>query len=237
MDPIKQFTLKTLMSLSVGPVSLDITNGVVFMIVACLTPLGLGWIGLRRGGVTPQNYQALCEWPLIFIKDMLNDAKVDIKYLSFIVSIFLFILMGNVLGMMPYAFTFTSHIMATFALAMGIFVLMTVWGIMFHGAKFFTLFCPQGVPKALLVLLIPVEIISYLSRPVSLSIRLFANIMAGHTMMKVFAGFSVMMGVWGVAPLVINITLVGFEMMVAFLQAYVFSVLSCLYLKDIIDLH
>jgi len=145
--------------------------------------------------------------------------------------------MGNLLGMLPYAFTFTSQVIVTFGLAMGVFCVVTIAGIVKHKGKFFSLFFPKGAPFMLAPILIPIELLSYLSRPISLSIRLFANMMAGHTMLKVFAGFTVALGFLGVAPLAINVALTAFECLVAVLQAYVFTILTCLYLHDALYLH
>ena len=145
--------------------------------------------------------------------------------------------MGNLLGMIPFSYTFTSQIIVTFAMAMTIFIGVTVIGLVRHGFHFFSLFVPPGMPVVLAPLLVPIEIISYFVRPVSLSVRLFANMMAGHTMMKVFAGFTAALGIFGVAPVALLVALTGFEIMVAVLQAYVFTVLTCLYLNDAIHLH
>ena len=156
----------------------------------------------------------------------------------------MFILFGNLLGMIPYSYTFTSQIAVTFTLAAIIFVGVTIVAILKHGFKFFTYFFPSGVPIGLAPLLIPIEIISYFIRPISLSVRLFANMLAGHTMMKVFAGLIIMMGSAGgvlkagaVLPLLAVIGLTGLEFLVAALQAYVFSILTCMYLHDAIHLH
>jgi F-type H+-transporting ATPase subunit a len=147
--------------------------------------------------------------------------------------------------MIPYSLTFTSHIVVTFTLAATVFVFVTILALIKHGFHFFSFFMPHGAPVALAPILIPIEVISYLMRPVSLSIRLFANMMAGHTMLKVFAGFTIMMisglgaagFLVGLLPLAINVALTGFEFLVAFLQAYVFSILTCLYIRDALELH
>jgi len=166
------------------------------------------------------------------------------KYFPFIFSLFMFILFGNLLGMIPYSYTFTSQIIVTITLALIIFIGVTLIALIKHKLKFFTFFFPSGVPIALAPLLIPIEIISYLMRPVSLSVRLFANMLAGHTMMKVFAGLIIMMtsasGVLkagAVLPLLAVIGLTGLEFLVAALQAYVFSILTCMYLHDALHLH
>ena len=160
------------------------------------------------------------------------------KYFPFILTLFIFILFCNVLGLVPYAFTPTSHIVVTFAMAAVVFIGVTIIGFIRHGAHFLSLFVPKGVPWPLLILLVPIEIISYFIRPFSLSIRLFANMLAGHTMLKVFGGFVVMLGIiGGWAPLAFIVVFTGLELLIAFLQAYVFAILTCLYLNDAIHLH
>ena len=159
------------------------------------------------------------------------------KFFPLIFTLFTFLLFGNMLGMLPYSFTFTSHIIVTFVLAMFVFLLVTLLGIFIHGFKFFGLFIPKGVPMIMLPLMIQIEIISYLSRPISLSVRLFANMMAGHTMLKIFAGFIVPLGIFGIAPLMVDVALTALEVLIAFLQAYVFTILTCLYLNESINLH
>jgi F-type H+-transporting ATPase subunit a len=158
-------------------------------------------------------------------------------YFPFIFALFMFILLGNLLGMIPYSYTFTSQIIVTFAMAMAVFLGVTVIALVKHGLHFFTYFFPSGAPLYMAPLLIPIEILSYLSRPVSLSVRLFANMMAGHTMMKVFGGFVVALGVFGIAPMAVLVALTGFEILVAVLQAYVFTILTCIYLRDALHLH
>jgi F-type H+-transporting ATPase subunit a len=166
------------------------------------------------------------------------------RFFPFIFTLFFFVLLGNLLGLLPFSFTYTSHIAVTFALALLVIVLVTVVSLRIHGLHFFTYFFPAGAPKLLAPLIIPVEIISYLSRPVSLSIRLFANMVAGHVMFEVFATFTVMLAGLGalgtigaIGPLVLNVLLMGFELLVAFLQAYVFAILTCIYLHDAVHLH
>tara|TARA_B100000287_G_scaffold130027_1_gene122084 strand:- start:3316 stop:3846 length:531 start_codon:yes stop_codon:yes gene_type:complete len=172
-----------------------------------------------------------------------NIGKEGMKYLSFIFSLFMFILLGNLLGMLPYSFTWTSHIIVTFAISFFIFILVTFIAIAKHGLiKFLGFFAPSGVPKAMLILLVPIEVISYLSRPVSLSVRLFANMMAGHTLLKVIGGFVFVLGansfiVGGALPVAFLVALTGLEIVIAFLQAYVFAILTCLYINDAIHLH
>ena len=149
----------------------------------------------------------------------------------------MFVLIGNMLGMVPYSFTFTSHIIVTFALAAFVFICVTVLGFVKHGFHYFALLAPQGLPFYMLPILIPIELISYLSRPISLSVRLFANMLAGHTLLKVFAGFVLPLGLAGILPLAFIVALTGLEILIAFLQAYVFAILTCLYINDAIHLH
>jgi F-type H+-transporting ATPase subunit a len=154
-----------------------------------------------------------------------------------VLSIFLFILFGNFLGLIPYSFTFTGQIVVTFALSIFVFLFATAVGFIRHGVHFFSFFFPPGAPLFMAPVLIPIEVISYMSRPISLSIRLFANMMAGHTMMAVFAGFTITLGVFGFFPVLINVAMFGLEVIVCALQAYVFAILTCLYLRDAVHLH
>jgi F-type H+-transporting ATPase subunit a len=203
--------------------------------------------GTARRAIVPGRVQALAETAYDFVHDLVvgQVGEEGAKYFPFVFSLFMFILVGNLLGMLPYAFTFTSHIAVTFALAMLVFLVVTVIALSIHGTHFFSYFFPEGAPKLLAPLIIPIEIISYLSRPVSLAVRLFANMVAGHVMLKVFATFVVMIGgaagifgIFGAAlPLAVNVALIGFELLVAFLQAYVFAILTCIYLHDAVHLH
>ena len=149
----------------------------------------------------------------------------------------MFVLLGSMVAMIPYSFTFTSHIIVTFALATIVFIGVTILGFVKHRLHFFSFFVIPGLPWYMLPLLIPIEIISYLSRPISLSVRLFANMLAGHTLLKVFASFVVALGIAGILPLAFVVALTGLEILIAFLQAYVFAILTCLYINDALHLH
>ncbi len=228
----------------VGRYDLSFSNASLFMLLAALLVSLMMTVAVKRGSLVPTRMQSLAELVYEFIANMVRDnAGHDARrFTPLVFSLFMFILLGNLLGMIPYTFTFTSHIIVTFALALTVFILVTVLGFALHGLHFFSLFVPQGVPKVLLPLMVLIEVISYLTRPISLSVRLFANMMAGHTMMAVFAGFAVSLGVglgWltSLAPLLLVIALTGFEILVAVLQAYVFAILTCLYLRDAIELH
>jgi F-type H+-transporting ATPase subunit a len=242
--PLEQFSIEPLIPLHVGRYDLSFSNSALFMLLAALLITVMMTMGVKRGALVPARLQSMAELIYEFIANMVRDnAGHDARrFTPLVFTLFTFILLGNLLGMIPYTFTFTSHIIVTFALALTVFTLVTVLGIALHGVHFFSLFVPQGVPKVLLPLMVVIEVISYLTRPISLSVRLFANMMAGHTMMAVFAGFAVSLGVglgWftSLAPLLLVIVLTGFEILVAVLQAYVFAILTCLYLRDAIDLH
>ena len=196
-------------------------------------------VGMRRASLIPGRWQSIVELTYIFIANLVRETigPDGRPYFPFIFSLFLFVLFGNLFGMLPYSFTFTSHIIVTFSLAMVVFLGVTVIALAKHKLHFFSFFMPPGVPLYMAPLLIPIEIISYLSRPISLSVRLFANMLAGHTLMKVFAGFIVSLGVFGVAPWLFVVALTGLEIVIAFLQAFVFAILTCLYLNDALHLH
>jgi|TARA_B100000497_G_C7625286_1_gene375770 F-type H+-transporting ATPase subunit a len=238
-SPVEQFKLKSLVPLELGGVDLSFTTSSLWMTVTVAAVTAFLTLSMRGGRLVPGRWQSMAEMSYEFIANMIreNVGAEGRKYFPFIFTLFMFILVGNLVGMIPFAYTFTSQIIVTFVMAATIFVGVTVIGLIRHGLHFFSLFVPSGTPLILAPLLIPIEIISYFVRPVSLSVRLFANMMAGHTMMKVFGGFTVLLGVLGVAPIILLVALTGFEIMVAVLQAYVFTVLTCLYLNDAIHLH
>ena len=239
-SPLAQFEIKTLVELpTIGGVDVSFTNSSLVMTVAVVLASVFLVLGMRRGALVPGRWQIATEIAYEFIANMIRDnvGQEGRRYFPFVFTLFMFVFAGNLLGMIPYSFTYTSHIIVTFAMALMVFLGVTVIGIIRHGLHFFSFFMPKGVPAVMLPLMIPIEVVSYLSRPVSLSIRLFANMMAGHTMMKVFAGFVFSLGLFGFAPLAVDVALTAFEVMVAFLQAYVFTVLTCLYLNDTIHLH
>lgn len=196
--------------------------------------------GMRKRALVPGRWQSMAELSYEFVANLLRDTvgNEGRKYFPFVFTLFMFILFGNMLGMIPYSFTFTSHIIVTFAMAAAVFIGVTVLGFVKHGFHFFSFFVPPGVSVVLWPLMIPIEIISYLSRPISLAVRLFANLTAGHTMLKVFAGFVVSLGiVGGILPLAFVVALTGLELLIAFLQAYVFTILTCFYINDALHLH
>ncbi|MDR1031992.1 MAG: F0F1 ATP synthase subunit A [Holosporales bacterium] len=239
MNPLHQFEIKPILDISAGGISFAFTNSSLAVLLSCSAFVILMLLCTSKRQLIPSRAQAFAEFAYQAISSMVDEniGQNGRHFFPFVFSLFFFILAGNMFGLIPYCFTFTSHIIATFTLAMIAFLLVTIYGFIRHGLHFLSYFVPKGVPLVCGLLLMPIELFSYLSRPISLSIRLFANMMAGHTMLKVFAGFSALMGVWGIAPLVVNVVLTGFELLVAVLQAYVFTVLTCLYLHDAVYLH
>lgn len=239
-SPLAQFEIKTLVDINVAGVDASFTNSSLFMVLTVLTVTLFLVGGMRKSALVPGRWQSMAELSYVFIANMLKDTvgSEGRPYFPFIFTIFMFVLVGNMWGMMPYSFTFTSHIAVTFAMAFFIFVGVTLIAIAKHKLHFLTFFMPPGVPMYMAPLLIPIEIISYLSRPISLSVRLFANMLAGHTLLKVFAGFIISLGIAaGWLPFLFVVALTGLEFVIAFLQAFVFAILTCLYLNDALHLH
>tara|TARA_E500000178_G_scaffold95053_1_gene94030 strand:+ start:204 stop:944 length:741 start_codon:yes stop_codon:yes gene_type:complete len=244
-SPLAQFEIKKIFSLEFSGYDISFTNSSLTMILTVFLISFFLFLGLKKTSIIPNKFQTLVELSYDFIGSMINDniGKEGLKYYPFIFSIFFFILIGNLIGMLPFSFTWTSHIIVTFAISFFIFLMVTFLAIYKHGLlKFLAFFAPSGVPKPMLILLIPIEIISYISRPISLSVRLFANMMAGHTLLKVIGGFVFVLAansyiVGGILPIAFLVALTGLEIVIAFLQAYVFAILTCLYINDAIHLH
>ena len=240
-NPMEQFEVKTIgPKIVLGNLDISFTNSALFMVIVVALITIFFTVSTQKKSLIPGKLQLLAEMIYEFVAKMISDtAGQDARpYFPFILTLFLFVLFSNMIGMIPYTFTVTSHIIVTFMLAAFIFIGVTIIGFIKHGFGYLKLFVPSGVPIVLLPLIIVIEIISYLSRPISLSVRLFANMMAGHTMMKVFGGFVVSLGiVGGWLPLSFSVALTGLEILVAFLQAYVFAILTCIYLNDALNLH
>ena len=210
------------------------------MVISAATILIFLFVGTKEKKIIPGKVQLIAEMFYTFVAKMISDTAGSKArpYFPFIFSLFMFVLFCNMVGMLPYSFTVTSHIIVTLIMALFIFIAVTIIGFIKHGFKYLSIFVPSGVPAVLLPLITIIEIISYLSRPVSLSVRLFANMLAGHTLLKVFAGFVVSMPFFtGVFPLAFIVALTGLEILIAFLQAYVFAILTCLYINDAYHLH
>ena len=245
-SPVEQFTIKTLFALNLFGFDIDFTNSALFMVLTVILSVALMVYAMRPAAMVPGRLQNVAEMMFEFVADMVrsNVGSEGRRYFPFIFSVFVFVLFTNMLGLIPYSYTVTSQIVVTFAMAAFIFVGVTLIGLLKHGLHFFSFFVPSGAPKALIPFLIIIEVISYFMRPVSLSVRLFANMLAGHTMLKVFAGLAVMLTSAGGAymgmsalPLLAIIGLTGLEILVAGLQAYVFTILTCMYLNDALHLH
>ncbi len=239
LHPLQQFTIERWIPIRLGGLDVSFTNSALFMCAAVAVASALVILGSRRREQVPGRWQSLAELSYEFVAGMIdqNVGHEGQEYFTFIFTLFMFILFGNLLGMIPYGFTFTSHIVVTFAMAAVVFIGVTIIGFARHGLHFLTLFVPPGVPKVLLLLLVPIELLSYFIRPFTLSIRLFANMLAGHTMLAIFGGFVVALGLLGIVPLTVDFALIFLELLVAVLQAYVFAILTCLYLRDAIHLH
>nr|YP_009511860.1 ATP synthase F0 subunit a [Gracilaria gracilis]AXI97737.1 ATP synthase F0 subunit a [Gracilaria gracilis] len=245
-SPLEQFEIVTLIPLTVFGLNISITNSVLFMMFAFL--IAIFWISLSfyKNTVIPNNWQLLNEMIYNVTSNMVQD-NLGIKgesYFPFIFTLHLFLLFCNLIGMVPYSFTVTSHITFTFGLALSIFIGINIIGIQTHGVKFFALFLPRGVPLPIVPLLITIEFLSYIVKVFTLSIRLFANMTSGHTLLKIIAGFAWTMlsaggllAVFHLIPLGILLALIGLELAIAGLQAYVFTLLTCIYLNDVLEFH
>ncbi|PCJ25366.1 MAG: F0F1 ATP synthase subunit A [Rickettsiales bacterium] len=239
-SPLDQFKIKELINIELFGHDVSITNSAAFMILASLSVFVYFMIALKDKKLVPSRLQLSAEGTYGLIRDMLeqNVGSGGRKFVPLIFTLFMFILACNLLGMIPYGFTATSHISVTFAIAMMIFLLVTVLGLFLHGFRFFSLFLPAGTPWWLAPLMVVIELFAYLARPVSLSLRLAANMVAGHVLLKVMAGFVISMAIYlKFLPIPFIVILVGFEIFVAILQAYIFAILSCVYLSDAINLH
>ena len=238
-SPLSQFEIKPIYDLNAFGLNLDITNSTIFLVLASIIPIIFFYKATIKTTLVPSRMQALSESTYEFIESMLigNTGEGGRKFFPLIFSLFIFILISNLLGMMPYSFTTTSHIIVTFALAFLLFLVVVIAAILKHGLKFFSIFLPKGVPLWMAPLMIMIELFAYLIRPCSLSIRLAANMTAGHTMLKVIASFVLSLGIaGGWFPLLFLVILSGFEIFVATLQAYIFSILACVYLSDAVEL-
>jgi len=245
-DPLKQFVVQTWAPIEVAGVDISFTNSSFFMLLAGACILGFLMLALSSRALVPGRTQSVAELSYGFIADMVRNSmgEAGMKFLPFVFTLFFFILMANLLGMIPGFFTVTSHIIVNFAMALFVIGMVIVVGLIKHGPRFISLFFPPGLPFALYFFMPIIELISFLSRPVSLSVRLFANMLAGHMLLKIFAGFIVSLAGAGVAflpmaiiPFFATFAVTGLEFLVAFLQAYVFAILTCIYLNEALHLH
>jgi len=242
-NPIEQFKIKPIIPLEVGGVDISLTNSGVMMVISVVLITAFLTLSVRSRALVPGRWQSTAEVFYEFVAGMLRDnvGSEGRKYFPFIFSLFMFVLFGNVLGMIPGSFTYTSHVIVTFAMAAVVFVGVTIIGFSRHGLHFLRMFFPEGAPLATAIILVPIEIISYFSRPFSLAVRLFANMTVGHIILKVMGGFVVALGGFYVIPGIVPFAFLGgitvLEFGIALLQAYVFTILSCIYLHDAIHMH
>jgi F-type H+-transporting ATPase subunit a len=239
-DPIHQFVIKPIFNLHFFGVDASFTNASLFMVIVASAVAALMLLGTSRRALIPGRVQTLAEMAYEFVNSTLHMADLHDgrRFFPFVFTLFLFVLLCNVIGLIPYSFTVTSQIAVTGALALLVIGIVVVYGFIHNGTRFLRLFVPSGVPAALLPFIVPIEVISFLSRPVSLSVRLFANMLAGHITLNVMGGFVIALLSAGffaiIAPLpfLMAIVLTAFELLVAVLQAYVFAILTCVYLRD-----
>jgi F-type H+-transporting ATPase subunit a len=243
-DPIHQFQITKLFPVAhIGGHEIAFTNSALYMALAVAGVSALMIGATANRSVVPGRMQSLAEISYEFVRDMLRSSAGNegLRFFPLVFTLFMFILMINMIGMVPYTFTVTSHIVVTVALAMLVFLTVVIYGFWKHGLHFFNLFVPKGIPIYILPLVVIIEVMSFLSRPISHSVRLFANMLAGHITLKVFASFITMLGAFGffgwlgaTIPLALTVALTALELLVAFLQAYVFAILTCIYLNDAI---
>lgn len=241
LDPMKQFVVKDIIPLEVAGVDISFTNASLFMLLGVAVIFGFYMLATSKANIVPNRVQSVGEVGYEFIANMIRDTigEEGFKFFPLVFSLFMFVYVANMLGMVPYFFTTTSQVIVTAALAILVFLSVIIFGIAKNGLKFFRLFAPHGVPPVMYILLIPLEIISFFVRPVTLSLRLFGNILAGHIVLKLFVGFTAaLLGTAGAAaflapaPLLLAIAITALEFLVAFLQAYIFAILTCIYLND-----
>ncbi|MEM9725202.1 MAG: F0F1 ATP synthase subunit A [Pseudomonadota bacterium] len=237
IDPMEQFEIVPFFGSELT--ALSFTNSSLWMLLVVITASLVLVLGASGRALVPSRLQSVTEMTYDFIRRTVQDTAGDeaLKYFPYIFTVFVFVLLSNLLGLIPYSFTVTSHLAVTATLALAVFITVTIIGFAKHGVKFLELFVPHGAPAPLLVLLVPIEVISYFVRPFSLSVRLAANMLAGHAVLKVFAGFVVAMSFAGALPLLVMIGIYALEVLVALVQAYIFTILSCVYLKDALHMH
>jgi len=238
-NPVEQFKIEPLVPLEIGGVNVSFTNSSLFMVVAVVLATAFLTLSVKGRALIPGRWQSMAELMYEFVANMIRDnvGSEGRKYFPFVFSLFMFVLFGNLLGMVPYTFTYTSHIIVTFGLAIVIFIGVTIIGFARHGTHYLRMFFPHGAPLATAIILVPIELISYCSRPFSLAIRLFANMTVGHIILKVMAGFVIALGVFGILPMAFLGGVTILEFGIALLQAYVFTILTCIYLHDAIHMH
>lgn len=239
VSPVEQFRIEPLVPIKLGGVDVSFTNSALFMVVAVLLISALLTLSVRRRAMVPGRWQSVAEMLYEGTANMIRDTvgSEGRKYFPFIFTLFMFLLFGNLIGLVPYTFTYTSHIIVTVALALVVFIGVTIIGFAKHGLGYLRLFLPEGTPMVAAPLLIVIEILSYFSRPFSLAMRLAINMLVGHVLLQLLASFVIALGVLGIVPIGFMGAIFLLELLVAVLQAYVFTILSCIYLNDAIHMH
>jgi F-type H+-transporting ATPase subunit a len=246
-SPMEQFEVRPIVPLHIGNLDISFTNVSLWMCIVVGAAALLLTASASSRRLVPSRMQSIAEMSYVFVADMIRSSAgtEGLKFFPFVFTLFMFVLFSNLIGLFPliHPFTVTSHIVVTFSLAIFVFLMVIVVGLARHGLHFFSIFAPR-VPLLMLIVLIPIEIVSFLSRPISLSVRLFANMMAGHTMLYVFGTFVIglataggALSVLSIAPLIAITGVAALEFLIAFLQAYVFAILTCIYLNDALNLH
>ena len=245
MNPMEQFTIKPIVPLHIGGYDVSFTNQSLLMVIVAIAASLFLTVAMAKRRLVPSRAQSMAEMSYEFVANMIQTSAGNggLRFFPFVFTLFVFVLFSNFFGMIPGSFTVTSQIAVTFTLAALVILTVIVTGFMTHGFGFLKLFVPAA-PWYLLILLVPIEVISFLTRPISLSVRLFANMLAGHTMLAVFGGFVVLLGGAGgvlsllsIAPMALIVAIMLLELLVAFLQAYVFAILTCIYLNEALHLH
>jgi F-type H+-transporting ATPase subunit a len=238
-SPLAQFTVQPIVPLHIGGVDISYTNASLMMTIVVVLIVGLLLLATYRARLVPGRLQSVAELAYEFTDNMIGDnlGAEGRAFFPFVFSLFTFLLLGNLISLVPYSFSFTAQIVVTAALAVFVFVLVTVVAFIRHGLHFFSFFMPAGAPLIMAPLIIPIEIVSYLARPLTLAIRLFANMMAEHALMVIFAGFAVSLGAFFFLPVLVDVAIYALEVVVFSLQAYIFAILTVLYLRDAIYLH
>lgn len=233
-NPLEQFNIDVYVPIKIGPVDISLTNASVSMLLVSVFAIFLMWLLTRHMHLIPRLGQTVAESLYMFIKGMIEDTigKKGLSILPFIFTLFIFILFGNLLGLFPFAFTYTSHLSVVGTIAVIGLLVSIILGVFHKGLSWFRVFLPKGVPWALAPLMIPIEIISFLSKPFSLTVRLVMNMTVGHIMLEVVAGFVFALGLAGFVPLIFTGLLILFEVFIGILQAYIFTILSCIYLSE-----
>ena len=245
MNPMEQFAIKPIVPLHIGGYDVSFTNQSLLMVLVALAASLFLTLAMSKRSLVPSRTQSMAEMSYEFVANMMQSSTGEdgLRFFPFVFTIFVFVLFSNFFGMIPGSFTVTSQIAVTFSLASLVILTVIVTGFVKHGFGFLKLFVPKA-PWYLLILLVPIEVISFLTRPISLSVRLFANMLAGHTMLAVFGGFVVLLGGAGgvlsllsIAPMALIVAIMLLELLVAFLQAYVFAILTCIYINEALHLH